>query len=360
MKVAFVITDLDTGGAELALERFVRHLQKSGGFEIAVCSVRPAGMVGERMRRAGIDVTSVGLRSFNLPLGLWRLFRWLRRQRAGVVCSLMFHANLLVRLLRVPARIPALLSFERTMVQESRWRYLLNRMTWRLADRIVAVSPAVKRFCEERIGMAAERVVVLPNWVELERFAAMPDRAATRARLGWAADEFVILCVANFRPIKGHAVLLDAFARFHGRVPRSRLVLIGTGPLEREIEARASGGVELNPYGELVELLAAADIFAMASHTEGMSNAILEAWAAGLPVVVTAAGGNVDVIDDGRTGVLVPVGDSDAIAEAFERMATHPELRAAVSAAAKEAVARDYSEAAVGAQLRALIGSVAR
>jgi glycosyltransferase involved in cell wall biosynthesis len=361
LKVALVITDLDIGGAELALHRYISAVLPTGEFKFVVCSLRPPGPVAQSLSALGVPVSSVRLTRGNLPLAMYRLSMWLQQEKPAVVCSFMFHANILTRVLRRSARIPALFCFERTMAQESWLRYLLNRVTAPRADLVVAVAPAVKRFCEQRIGIPAEKVVVLTNGVEVAPFRDLPDRAESRKSLGCAADEVVFTCVANLRAIKGHTFLIQAFAELFAGGPRCRLLLVGEGPLRVQLEDQVqrlglTGSVTFcGAATELRPIFAASDVFVMPSLIEGMSNAILEAMAAGLPVVATRVGGNVDVIIDGQSGLLVEAASPRALADAMAQLASDPSRRATLGSAARARVESHYSLESVGEEFRQLL-----
>jgi sugar transferase (PEP-CTERM/EpsH1 system associated) len=194
--------------------------------------------------------------------------------------------------------------------------------------RFVAVSANIARELEQEWGVPRERVVCIPNGVDLLTFGARLDGRGVRDELGLGPDDEIVLNVGGIRPVKDHPTLIRAFARAHAARPRARLVLVGTDydrGLRANIEALASElGVrdDIRFTGvrrDIPELHAASDVYVNSSTYEGMSNTILEAMATRRPVVATAVGGNVDLVRDGVTGHLVPPGDwkgmGDRIAE---------------------------------------------
>jgi glycosyltransferase involved in cell wall biosynthesis len=368
IKVAFVITTFEVAGAELALERYLRQLLPTGEFDVSVCSLEPPppAPLLERMRELGVPVHTVGMTKTNVPWALLRLAAWLRAKEPRIVCSMMFHPNILCRILRLRLRFPVLLSFERTMGQDGSWRTLLNRLTMPLTDGIVAVSPRVAESCRQRFGLSSSKVTVIPNGVDLGRFEALPPSSIAKSELGLEAGHLVITCTANFRPVKGHKYLLEAFAVVHRQVPHAKLLLVGDGPLRASFEAdirrlELSEHVRLLGATEQVErVLAASDLFVLPSLTEGMSNALLDAMAAGLAVVATDAGGNADVIEDGVCGLLVPPRDSNALAEAMLRLLNDAYLRDQLGTAARLKIRQTYSIEAVAAAFGNLLRSYYR
>jgi glycosyltransferase involved in cell wall biosynthesis len=161
-----------------------------------------------------------------------------------------------------------------------------------------------------------------------------PDvRSATRAELGFAADDLVVGTVGNLTLKKDHRTLLAAFAQLVGAEGRARLVLVGAGPLEDALRTYAAQlGVSdqmvfAGSRGDVPDLLSAFDVFALSSRYEGLPIALIEAMAAGLPVVATDVGGVAEVVDDGRNGYLVEEGDPSALATRLAKLLADPLLR---------------------------------
>jgi glycosyltransferase involved in cell wall biosynthesis len=254
--------------------------------------------------------------------------------------------------------VPAVLTVSNSATLNGNVVMDLNRASGAITnDRIVAPSKAILDALVADENADDARCLAIPNGVDVERFlpASAPGRSQLRAALGFAGSECLIGCVASFTPVKRHAMLLEAFARVHRANPECRLVLVGDGPLRAEIETRArelgiSGAVHfLGARADIEQILPALDIFVLASSTEGMSNAILEAQACGLPVVATAVGGNPELIEHQVTGLLVPVDEAGALALALQDLAGDPGRRTALGAAASRMVARDHSLAAMAA-----------
>lgn len=234
--------------------------------------------------------------------------------------------------------------------KSARVRALFRRANGRF-DRIVAPARSIVEALvrEENAALAACRAI--PNGVDARRFrpADADARLRLRAKLGFAADDCLIGCVASFTPVKRHDVLIDAFAALCAHHDRCFLLLVGDGLLRGPIEERiaASGlGARVRLLGaraDVEEVLPALDLFVLASATEGMSNAILEAQACGLPVIATAVGGNGELVADGANGLLVRAGDVAALARALAALAADPAQRHALGAAARVRVERELS-----------------
>jgi glycosyltransferase involved in cell wall biosynthesis len=269
----------------------------------------------------------------------------LRDERPDILHTWLFHANLVGRVVGRLAGVPVVISGERTMGMESRWRYLLNRVTLSMADRVVCVSERVAAFCAQRIGLGPEKTVVIPNGVDLPELDRLPDRETARRGLGLPAKGMWVGTVARLDPVKRLDVLLEALAGLDD----VRALIVGYGPEEerlKEMAERLGLGERVWFVGYQKDVwpwLAACDVFALSSDWEGMPNAVLEAMGLGLPVVATAAGGTPDAVIDGATGLLVPTGDSAALAAALARLLRDDELRHTLGAAGQERVRRAFS-----------------
>jgi glycosyltransferase involved in cell wall biosynthesis len=191
------------------------------------------------------------------------------------------------------------------------------------------------------------------NGIDTETYA--PGSAmALRKALDLPAGAPVVGTVGRLDPIKDHRTLLEAFDAVRRRRPRARLLVVGDGAERRLLESAAGEGVRfLGTRPDVPELLRVMDVFVLPSINEGISNTLLEAMASGLPVIATRAGGNPELVDHQRTGLLTPVGDARALAEAIGRYLSDGELRAAHGREArKEAVQRFGGEGMVKAYER--------
>jgi glycosyltransferase involved in cell wall biosynthesis len=226
----------------------------------------------------------------------------------------------------------------------------LERATNRLLDRAIAVSGVTRSDRVRIAGIPGSRVVTIHNGIDPDRFARLPARAAARAELGLPADRVLIGGVGQLARYKGYDVLIRAFAGVAGRCPQADLVIAGTGPLREELEALADrlgarGRIHfLGFQPDVLRVLAALDIYVLASICEALPYALLEAMAAGLPVLATAVGGVPEVIEPGVSGLLVAPGRVDAMADALGRLADSAPARARLGAAARERVGRHFHQ----------------
>lgn len=284
-----------------------------------------------------------------LPLGLTgarrvpALARLLRRERPAV-----FHAHMSSPVAckwalaaAVLARVPAVLGTVQVGEYEppDRSAYCQLRALARGVDRYLAVSRAIAAELVERLDWPAEKIEVVYNAVDAERFAVAPP-PGLREELGGGEGRPLVLTPARLNAQKGHPTLFEAIAK----VPDAVFALAGDGPEREPLEALARRlGIAdrvrfLGRREDIPQLLAVSDVFALPSLYEGSSLAVLEAMAAGIPIVSSAIGGTDELIEDGRSGLLVPPGDAEALATALRRLLAEPDLGAEMAARARERV----------------------
>jgi glycosyltransferase involved in cell wall biosynthesis len=258
---------------------------------------------------------------------------------------------------RVVTTLHNLSDWEEKRVSPLRW---LDRRTLSRADVVVTVSEAIRR-AVARVSPALEpRTITVHNGVPVERlWGAAGDRDAARAALGYGPSDFVVGSVARFDPRKGLETLIEAVALAAVHRPELRVLLVGDGPERARIEetARALGvAPRLRMISHQVEvraMLAAMDLFAAPSRTEGLGMAIIEALAAGIPVIGSRVGGIPEVVDDEACGRLLPAGEPPIWAETIGHLAGRPPELARWAHAAP-AIADRFSLQKSGAELERL------
>jgi glycosyltransferase involved in cell wall biosynthesis len=214
----------------------------------------------------------------------------------------------------------------------------INRLAFRRGVVPVAVSREVADSFERMYGFAPGAII--PNGIDIEKFRRLDARLPWRRSHGFTDDDILIASVARLEPQKDPEGLIEAFARGLGGSSRSHLLMAGVGSLRDAAHRRAERlGVGsrvhfLGVRADVPELLAASDLFALASRWEGSPVGVLEAMAAGLPVIATAVGGVPELVEDGTTGLLVRPGDLEALARAMALLAGDAERRRTMGEAA--------------------------
>jgi glycosyltransferase involved in cell wall biosynthesis len=199
--------------------------------------------------------------------------------------------------------------------------------------------------------VAASKAVTVLNGIPVDRFAhtSLDQRARARAALGLSDDDLVVGCVGRLVPLKNHQLVLSCLPRLLLLHPGLKVAFIGEGPLLDDLRALAQSlGVSAQvvfagAHADVAGLLPALDVFALPSRTEGLSIALLEACAAGLPIVATAVGGNPEIIKDGLTGLLVGSDDAESLRSAVHEMLANGPMRERLGAAALQWVQENGS-----------------
>jgi glycosyltransferase involved in cell wall biosynthesis len=336
VRVLLITGSLGPGGTELAVMTLARELATRGRVAPRVVTLGHGGEHADRLRAAGVPVEELGLSGGARSIaGLRRLRlipQMVRHERIRIVHTFLFDADF-YGMLAARRGGPWAVVTTRRAIKRGRLMHLLGyRLTNPLVDRIVCNSEAVSRFTLHAEGASRKKVVVIPNGVDAARFER-GDGATMRRRLGLRADDLVVGAVGTIKKVKGQAILFEAMRPLFERRAALRLVLAGEvtrgygEELRRQVAQVGLEGRVLFPgvIEEVPDLLAALDLFALPSLSEGMSNALLEAMAAGRAIVATEAGGNAECLDGGSAGLMVPPGDVDALGRALERLVDAPD-----------------------------------
>jgi glycosyltransferase involved in cell wall biosynthesis len=320
--------------------------------------------VAARLRADGVEVSSLGMRRGVPSLaGVRRLAGRIDAFGPALVHSHMFHANLLARAARLlRPRVP-LVNSSHVDERGVPWQHRAYRASAPLCARFHCVSRAALESLARSRAVPRARLVHIPNGVP-EPGPAPEARARLRAELGLDAS-FVFLCAGRLHPAKDPANLVAAFARVAAEQPAARLVIAGSGPLEpevrRDVERRGLGPQVriLGERSDVPELLAAADALVIASHSEALPLVLLEAGLARLAVAATAVGDVPALVDDGRSGLLCPARDPDALARRMlELLRADPTRRTALGEALRTRVRAGYALEAIVERWEALYAEV--
>jgi glycosyltransferase involved in cell wall biosynthesis len=259
-----------------------------------------------------------------------------------------FYASLAARLSRIRPRVIFTEHGRHFPDVVSSKRRILNRLVFdRLADEVNAVCEFSARSLRDKDGFVRRPVEVIPNGVDLPRYAAV-DRLAVRQALGLDPVRHYVATIARFHPVKDHQTLLRGFAEVAQARTDVDLLLVGDGPLRQELEQLSvTLGIAarvrfLGVRNDVADILRASDVFALTSVSEAASITLLEAMASGIPVVVTAVGGNPEIVRDGTDGVLVPRRSSAGVAQALIKILNDAPLAAAMGRAAAERVRDEF------------------
>jgi glycosyltransferase involved in cell wall biosynthesis len=339
--VLFLIDTISTlGGAERVALGMATHLPRDR-FDVWLCTTRVADRPAvELLAAAGVTHVNLGRVSSWDVHRFARLVALIRRERFDVIHAHLFGSNLWGTLIGRACRVPVVLAQEHTWSYEGEpvRKWLDGHVIGRLATRFIAVSSLDAERMVSVEGVRPEKVVMLPN-AYLPRPRSVGGNL--RAELGIGASTPLIVSVAVLRPQKALSVLLEALTRVLREFPDARLAIAGPGPCKAELEATSARlGLQepvrfLGPRRDADMILETADVVAMSSDYEGTPMVAFECMASRTPLVATAVGGLPDIVEDGRTGLLVPRRDPRRLADAIIRLLRDPVLREQMGTAAE-------------------------
>lgn len=354
LHICHIVLSLEPGGLENGVVNVINGLDPVE-FRSSVCCLRRAGEFACRLR-SGVAIASMDLRPGNDPWMPLRVARLLRRWAVDIVHTRNPEPLLYGLLAGRLARVSAVVHSEHGRVfPEKPWRALVQRVMLRHVDAAFAVSRQLRADLARELHVPADRFEVLYNGVDVQRF----QREAAHRCPQDAARGLLIGSVGRLVAVKNYALLLRAIARLP-QAPSFRLVLIGDGPERSALTQLAAqlgleGRVEFSGHrDDVAQLLPGLDIFVLPSLSEGMSNTVLEAMAAGLPVLASDVGGNRELIESERTGLLFLSGDDAALAEQLTRLIGSAELRARLGSAAALRARTEFSMEAMLARYASL------
>lgn len=348
MRTLHVDTELAWRGGQrqvfLLLEGLVRR-----GVGVTLASPGKSPLFGSA-RSAGLPAVPLQARNDADLLAVFRLARLLRRERFDILHCHTGRAHGIALLSRrlVPVSSQPKIVVSRRVAFTS--PSLLLRWKFAGAERIVAVSQAVKQGLAAA-GIDPARIAVVRDGIPLDDAAPDPvEREQVRRLFHLAPTDRLVLNVAHLSAEKGQTDLIAAAARIHAAAPDSRVAIVGGGKLRAKLEREAAAACDARilfagfwPPERISSLLAAASVFVLPSRQEGLGSILLEAMAAGVPVVAASTGGIPEIVRDGSTGLLVPPGDPEALATAVLRLLADPELATRLTAAALKFVRREGS-----------------
>lgn len=338
IKLLHLITTFSVGGAEMHLLSLIRGLLATGDYHITVAFFKEAAEEARSLvpdfRALGIEVVDLRMRARMDIFALIRLYKLLRITKPDIVHTHLFRADLFGPLVAKLTGIPVVLSsvhnvesfYQNPLVQ------IALRTSYRLCDYIITISDAVKLPLVNSVRVPASKLRRIHyglDWTPSE----IENAERLRMEYGFTDKDIVIGTVGRFVEQKGHRYLIESFAHIRQKVPQAKLLIVGQGKeLRKELgllisRLRLENDVVLTGYKDNIPaLMHAIDLFALPSLWEGLGLVLLEAMAAGKPVVASAVDAIPEIVVDGTTGFLVPAKDSVALADAISCVLLEPVL----------------------------------
>ena len=343
-----LVDNLLPGGAERVAATLAIRLDRSR-FEPFVCVSRaiagPSPLIDD-LNQAGVPILPL-TRTSRFAIGAWLpLVRFLRRERVDILHAHKFGANVWGAVFASLARVPVLVAHEQgSTFEDQRHRPFLDReLIARTADALIVVSPEDRRMMAEVARIGPEKLRLIRNGI----VPPVPSRHDIRDELGIPPEAELVGTVAVLRPEKAVDVLIDAAALLSEVFPHLRVLVAGSGPEEDRLrtmvrERRLEDKVLLlGLRRDVADVLTALDVVAFSSDREGTPLAVMEAMAAGKPIVATRVGGVPDLVEDGVHGLLVPRRDPRALADSIARLLRDERLRSELGRRGRERQRREF------------------
>lgn len=355
--IAHVIHRFDIGGLENGLVNLINRIPPDQ-YRHAIIAMTEYTDFAKRLSNPGVDLYAIHKKEGKDWGAYFRLWRLLRSLRPDVVHSrnlATIEAAAVAALARVPYRVHGEHGRDVQDIDGSNRKYLwLRRLCQPFIHRYIALSRDLESWLKQIVGVPALKVTQLYNGVDCQRFApeVQSDDGPVNESF-FAGNSIAIGTAGRMMTVKNQPGLVKAFILLLQQLPdmrhRLRLVLIGDGPLRKVCEEMiSSAGIGEQCWlagsrDDVPRLLRQLDLFVLPSLAEGVSNTILEAMASGLPVVATRVGGNVELVVEGETGMLVPADDPRGMATAMAEYITRPSLMQAHGAAGRSRVVAEFS-----------------
>jgi glycosyltransferase involved in cell wall biosynthesis len=354
------LTNFLIGGTERQVVNLVQNHDRTR-YDVHLACFRPAGPLRHEIDTAEVALAAYPITTLPSPWTLWqqgRLARYMRARRIRVVHSFGFYANVFAIPTARLSGVKVVVASIRDTGDHLTWlQKALQKWVCRAADHVLVNALAVRTVLLEQ-GYDDARISVIRNGIDVERFR-VPAAGAVRGELGLPGDAPLVAVFSRLNRLKGIEYFLEAAALLAGRFESVRFLIVGDSVSQAyrdELEARAAAlglGERVVFAGfrsDVPELLAEVCVSVLPSLAEGLSNVVLEAMAAGVPVVATSVGGTPELVEDGVTGLLVAPRDAPALAEAIGSLLSDPLRRRAIGQAAQQRVAEQFSlEASVRA-----------
>ncbi|MHC4472037.1 MAG: glycosyltransferase [Planctomycetota bacterium] len=352
IRVLHILTTLDVGGAEGQVLEVLSRLDRER-YDVAVAWLKGRGDLAKAFEAAGIRTHSLGMSRTLDPTVLRRTIQHVRSVRPHIVHTHLMKADLVGSLAARIASVPVLLSTKHNEDRHLRVPpvALAAFGVAILADRVVVISDAVRRFLARTIRLPDRRMTrILYGYPASGNGPSGGEaRLALRRELGLAPDCPVVTTVGRLAAQKGLFDLLRAAALVRDAAPEVRFLVAGRGELRGRLEAKLDelslgGTVRLLGFRpDVAKLLAGSDLMVLPSHWEGFGMVLLEAMAAGIPIVGTRVGAIPEVVAEGGTGLLVPPHDPDSLATAILRLVRHRDEARAMGRAGRQRLAEEFS-----------------
>ena len=360
--VQHVLLSLEPGGLENGVVNVINGLDPSR-IQNSVCCLKQAGEFASRIKDRGVPVFEMGLQKGNDLLLPFRLAMLFRRSKVDIVHTRNAEAFFYGFLGAKIAGVSSIIHSEHGRIFDDRAiRFWAQKLFSKYTDIIFSLSEQLRSDLVKFVGIPADKIGVLHNGVDVSRFNTV-RREDVRKELGISAERVVVGSIGRLVSVKNYPLLLRAVKS--SNLDMTTILFVGDGPERDKLKklAISDGLIErvifLGHRENVADLLGAMDIFVLPSVSEGMSNTMLEAMAAGIPVIASRVGGNPEIVRDGIDGLLFESGNERALSELLRGLVDSPPLRTQLGLAGRKRVVEKFSLEAMISQYDSLYTSVA-
>lgn len=351
LNILQVVIGLNQGGIQQSVLSLLKCLN-GDRFRAVVCAIEATGAIGRELESAGFEV--ITLNRVRQPMRtVAELVGLMRERQIDIVHAACYHPSLYARIAGIIAAVPILISHEHTIYKRRRWqRVVLNRILAPFTAGFIAVSRFVKKQLIDWYGYPEDKVEVIYNGVDTNRFSPPLSKRDAKRRLGLDPRRPVVGMLCRLAPTKGHRYLFDAIKALIARTDAQWLVVGAGTKIEEEEqvkkEARERGLTDVVKFlgmrRDLPGVLGAFDVYVLPTVQEGGPPiSMLEAMAVALPVVVSDFPTNLEVVEHGHHGLVVPIGNSEDLARSIETLLRDSELRVRLGTEGRRLVERSFS-----------------
>lgn len=346
-KIIHLVQALDSGGCENMLLRTVPLMHD---FNHKIITLNHKGELAEQFEKKNIPIININQKNLLDIFSYFKLLKKIKKEKPDIIITYLFHADFVGRLfLQLFTKIKVIPFLRTTYNHKKYWpARLFEKNTKYFVNNYLANSESVKNFYIKNIGVKKEKIAVIPNGIDVDFFDKVERNENLRESFGIKKEETVIICVANLHINKGHKYLLEAFEKIYENNQKIKLLLIGEGDekegLLNQIKNYKSKKniLFLGKRKDVPYLLKISDIFVLPTLFEGMSNAIMEAMACGLPIIATDIQENRELIKDNESGKLIPAKNSIALAKNINQFINEADLNN-IHTNAKDEISKNFN-----------------
>jgi len=331
IKVLQLVEDLKVGGAEKVIADITLGIDKRE-FESHTWCLSSGGSIANELQEKGASVRILGISSYFNPLNILKLATLLKKVKPDIVHTHGYFASVIGRIAAKYAHVPILFNHVHSTYWEYKKRnFFIEKLLSKYTQKIICCSEAVREFVTNNEKIDPSKTVVIYNGVDEERFSHFNNISSIREEIGIEPNDPILGTVSSLAPHKGHLYMIQAAPKILEAFSSTKFLFVGDGVLKEELENQVknlditSNVIFTGTRKNIPELLNLMDIFVLPSSSrEGLGIAIIEAMAAEKPVVATDIGGIPEVVENGKTGILVPPKNPEALAQAIIELLNNP------------------------------------